>query len=367
MAGAKRPDAALFIATIIILTIGLVMVFSASYSTAGQDVNDSLYFIKRQMIWALIGLCLMYVAVRVDYHFWRQFALPGVLAALGLLGLVLVVGNEALGARRWIAVGPVSIQPSELAKLAIINFIAAYVVGRRHLIDRFWLGFAVPIGVAVLAVGLIMLEPDLGTSLAIIGVATLMMFAAGSHMKHILALAASAIPAVVLLILIEPYRMKRLLAFANPWEDPLGTGWNIIQSLYAVGSGGLFGLGLGASRQKFHYLPEQHTDFIFAILSEELGLVGGLVIIALFLVLAWRGYRAALKAPDLYGTMLAVGITTMVVLQAAMNIAVVTSMIPATGITLPLISAGGSSLSITLAGLGVLMNISAAGAVGREE
>ncbi len=367
MAGARRPDVVLILVTATILLVGLVMVFSASYATAGEDLHDTYYFIKNQLRWAVIGLVVMYIAMRVDYHTWRSLALPGYALALVLLGLVLVIGNEAYGGQRWFRLGPVSVQPSELAKLAIINFIAAYVAGRRAEIGRLWHGFLLPLSAAIIAVGLIMLEPDLGTSLAIIGVSMLMFFSAGARLGHLTALVLAAVPATVLLIILEPYRMRRLMIFPNPWQDAKGAGWNIIQSLYAIGSGGLFGLGLGASRQKFHYLPEQQTDFIFAIIAEELGLVGAAALVALFLVLAWRGYRAALKAPDLYGCMLATGLTTMIVLQAAMNMAVVTSLIPTTGIPLPLVSFGGTSLLVTLAGIGVLLNISAVGVPAKEE
>lgn len=366
MAGAKRPDAWIIIITMCILAIGIVMVYSASYATAGETINDTYFFVKRQLLWALVGLVGMYVMSRIDYHIWRLWALPGYLLAIALLGLVLVVGGDVMGAQRWIHVGPLSMQPSEFVKLALINFLAAYLASRRADIERFINGFALPLGLILLAVALIMLEPDLGTSVAIIGIAVMMLYAAGTRIRHLVMLAVAAVPAVYALIRLAPYRMRRFTAFINPWSDPLDSGWNIIQSLLAIGSGGLFGLGLGASRQKYHYLPEQYTDFIFAILAEELGLIGAATLMLLFLVLAWRGYRAALRAPDLFGCLFAVGITTMIALQAFLNIAVVCSIVPATGITLPLVSAGGSSLSITLAGLGVLLNISAAG-VSRKE
>jgi len=319
----KRPDALIFAVTMAILAIGIVMVFSASYTTANLERGDAFYFIKRQIAWAAIGLCFMLFAMRMDYRFWRPLAWPGFLLSLVLLAAVLMVGDEAMGAQRRLVFGPIGVQPSEIAKLAMVNFLAAYLTAKRHEIGKFTTGFLFPLATVLLITLLVILEPDLGTSIAIMGIAMLMFFAAGTPMRYLLLLASGAIPAVLVLIKVAPYRLRRLTAFINPWQDPLDSGWNIIQSLLAVGSGGLFGLGLGESRQKFHYLPEQHTDFIFAVLAEELGFIGGFFLILLFLTLAWRGYRAALRAPDLYGCLLASGITTMIVLQAALNIAVV--------------------------------------------
>jgi cell division protein FtsW len=212
---------------------------------------------------------------------------------------------------------------------------------------------------------LILAERDFGTSVALGLNAVVMLFAAGAQLWHLGLIALVAVPGLFLLIYLEPYRMRRITSFLNPWADPLGAGWNIIQSLYAIGSGGLFGLGLGAGRQKFAYLPEQHTDFIYAVLGEEMGFLGTATVALLFFVFAWRGYRTALRAPDLYGAMLAVGLTSMIVLQAFINMGVVTGSMPVTGITLPFISAGGSSLLVTLAAIGVLLNVSRAAEEGR--
>lgn len=357
----RQPDYLLFMTTLALLVVGIIMVFSSSYTTAKLDTGDMYHFIKRQVLWALVGLTFMVVAARIDYRTWRRLGLMGYVISIALLGLVLLVGNEVLGARRWINLGPISVQPSELAKVACINFLAAYMADRRKNLGKFTQGFLFPMGAVALAFGLIMLEPDLGTGVAFMGTAVCMLFASGVRIAYLASIVAMGIPGLALLIIMEPYRMRRLTAFINPWADPQDSGWNIIQSLLAIGSGGLFGLGLGESRQKFSYLPEQHTDFIFAILSEELGFLGSATVVLLFVILAWRGYRAALKAPDFYGSMLATGLTTLIVLQAAVNIGVVTASLPATGITLPLISSGGSSLSVTLASLGVLLNISSAG------
>lgn len=342
-----------------LLVIGIMTVFSASYTTALHMYGDPLYFIKRQLLWAGIGISAMLVMMRVDYRKLRPWALPALLVALLLLGIVLVVGTEARGGQRWLDLGPVRFQPSELGKVAIINFIAAYVAFIGHKIQRFWLGFAVPIAVVGIVGGLVALE-DLGTAVVILGTGALMLFISGTRLIYLGMAGGAGGVGGWLFIQQDPVRMKRITAFVDPWADPQGSGWNIIQSLYAIGSGGIFGLGLTQSRQKFAYLPEQYTDFIFSVLAEELGFVATVSVVALFFVLAWRGVRISLKAPDSYGAMLAIGITAMIVIQAFLNIGVVTGSLPVTGITLPLISFGGSSLSVTLAALGVLLNISKA-------
>jgi cell division protein FtsW len=357
----RRPDYTLITVTLALLVIGIVMVFSSSYTTARRDTGDAYYFLKRQIMWAAIGLAALSVTARIDYRFWRRLAIPGYLAATTLLVLVLVIGDEALGARRWISLGFVSIQPSELAKLAVVNLLAAYIAVFRSEVRSFIYGIVVPFLPVAVSFALILMEPDLGTGLALLGTAGLMLFGAGARLDYLFLLVLSGIPPAIWLVKREPYRMRRITAFLDPWADRSDSGWSIIQSLLAIGSGGLFGLGLGESRQKFSYLPEQHTDFIFAILAEELGFLGSMLVLMLFVTLAWRGYRAALKAPDIYGCTLAAGLTTMVILQAALNIAVVSALLPTTGITLPLISSGGSSLVATLAGIGVVLNVSAAG------
>lgn len=356
----RQPDLILFGATLALLVIGIVTVFSASYTTGLREVGDPYYYVKRQLLWAVLGVVAMVVMTRIDYRHLRRWALPGLVVAILLLGLVLVIGSEAGGGRRWIRFGPLGFQPSEFAKLALVNFLAAFIAAQGGKIRRFFSGFLFPMSVVGLIFLLVLAEKDFGTSVAIGLNAVVMLFSAGANMGHLALIGLAALPGLVLLIYLEPYRMRRLTSFANPWADPLGAGWNIIQSLYAIGSGGLFGLGLGAGRQKFAYLPEQHTDFIYAVLSEELGFIGSATVVALFFVFAWRGYRVALNTPDLYGSMLAVGLTSMVVLQALMNIGVVTGSMPVTGITLPLISSGGSSLSVTLAAIGVLLSVSRA-------
>lgn len=347
----------LFGVTLALLVIGIITVFSASYTTALQSFGDPFYYVKRQLLWAVLGIIAMTVMMNTDYRLLRRWSLAGLVAVIVLLGLVLVIGSEAGGGRRWIRLGPLSFQPSELAKVALVNFLAAFAAAEGGRVRRF-LGFLFPMSVVGLVFVLILAERDFGTAVAVGLNAATLLFAAGANLGHLALVGVAAIPAMVLLVYLEPYRMRRITSFFNPWADPLGAGWNIIQSLYAIGSGGLFGLGLGAGRQKFAYLPEQHTDFIFAVLSEELGFIGSATVVALFCAFAWRGYRIALHAPDVFGSLLATGITSMIVLQALINIGVVTGSMPVTGITLPLISSGGSSLLVSLAAIGILLNVS---------
>ncbi|MGE5586840.1 MAG: stage V sporulation protein E [Clostridia bacterium] len=354
------PDVMIFLVTLALLSLGVVMVFSASSVSAYEIFRDTYYFIKRQLAWAVVGLAAMCVAMEIDYRVWKKLAWPALLLSLVLLVAVLIpgVGVMIRGSRRWLGVGSLTFQPSEVAKIVMVFFMASFLSDRSARIHRFVEGLLPPLVVLGVVFGLIMLEPDLGTAGTIVGITVLMLFAAGASMSHLAALGATGIPALVAAAMAAPYRVRRFLAFLHPWEDPLGSGFHIIQSLLALGSGGLFGVGLGRSRQKFLYLPMQHTDFIFAIIGEELGFVGATAVVMLYFLLAWRGLRVAIGAPDSFGSLLAVGITTMIVFQAAMNIGVVSGTLPITGITLPLISFGGSSLVTTLAAIGVLLNIS---------
>ena len=356
----KSADLTIFLAVIGLLSIGVVMVFSSSAVVAYARYQDSFYFLKKQLLWALLGLVAMFFTMQLNYRGWRKWSKPFFIFSLILLALVLVpgVGTVINGARRWISIGPIQFQPSEVCKLAIVLFMADWLAKNPEKIRNFWKGLVPALAILGLVFGLIMGEPDLGTSLVIFGTVCVMLFATGAKWSHLGLLASCAIPLVGYLIKTEPYRFKRLTAFINPWKDPLDTGFHIIQSLFALGSGGLFGLGLGRSRQKFFYLPENHTDFIFAILGEELGFIGAATVLCLFFLFAWRGYRTAVVAPDMFGSLLAVGITSLITLQALINIGVVTSSIPVTGITLPFISFGGTSLVFMLAGVGILLNIS---------
>lgn len=351
-------DVVLAAAVITLVAIGIVMVLSASYTRALVQFGDPYHFFKRQLLYTVVAGSLAAAVMRLDLRHLRELAVPLVLLGYALLAVVLAVGQEIGGARRWIALPFVNLQPSELAKVACINFAAAWGADRADLMGRFWKGPAVPLGAAAVAFALILLEPDFGTAVMLMAVTVAVLVAAGMRLDHLVATGLLALPVMGLLIWLEPYRLARLMTFVDPWADPTGRGWSVIQSLLAIGSGGLFGLGLGQSRQKFAYLPEHHTDFIFAILAEELGLVGALSVLALFVLLAWRGYRVALALEDRYEQLLACGMATLVVGQALLNIGVVSATLPVTGIPLPFVSYGGSSLVTSMAAVGVLLNLS---------
>lgn len=336
------------------------MVYSASAVWATYKFDDSFFFAKRQLLFAGVGVIAMFFLMNVDYWTWRTWAKVLVIVCFVLLVAVLVpgIGMERNGSRSWIGVGAFSIQPSEFMKLAMIAFLAKFLSENQKKITTIKKGLFPSLGLVFLAFGMIMLQPDLGTGTVMVGTCIVMIFVSGARISHFVGLGLLGVIGFAGLVISAPYRMKRITSFLNPWEDPLGSGFQIIQSLYAIGPGGLFGLGLGQSRQKFFYLPEPQTDFIFAILSEELGFIGGTFILLLFSLMLWRGVRIALGAPDLYGSFLAIGIITMVAIQVMINIGVVIGLMPVTGITLPLLSYGGSSLTLMLMAIGVLLNIS---------
>ncbi|AZB42839.1 stage V sporulation protein E [Bacillus sp. FJAT-42376] len=354
------PDFILIIVTLLLLTVGLIMVYSASAIWADYKFDDSFFFAKRQLLFAGIGIIGMFFIMNVDYWTWRTWAKILLLVCFVLLIAVLIpgIGMERNGSRSWIGVGAFSIQPSEFMKFAMIVFLAKYLSEHQKKITSFRKGLIPSLGLVFIAFGMIMLQPDLGTGTVMVGTCIIMIFTAGARIWHFGFLGLLGVGGFAALVLSAPYRMKRITSFLDPWQDPLGSGFQIIQSLYAIGPGGLFGMGLGQSRQKFFYLPEPQTDFIFAILSEELGFIGGTLVLLLFCLLLWRGIRIALGAPDLYGAFLAVGIIAMVAIQVMINIGVVTGLMPVTGITLPFLSYGGSSLTLMLMGIGVLLNIS---------
>lgn len=354
------PDFVVFIVTLLLLTIGIIMVFSASYVAAETRYGDGFYFFKRQLVWALIGIAGMTAVMKIDYSCFKKWALPIFSISVFLLVLVLIpgVGINIKGSTRWLGIGTLSFQPSEVAKLGLILILAKVLANQQNRIKHFLRGFIPPLLVVGLVCALILAQPDLGTAVTIAGTSYIMFIAAGARKSHLFGLAFLGLFLVAGAVYLAPYRMARFTAFLDPWDDPLGKGFQTIQSLLAVGSGRLFGMGLGQGRQKFLYLPEQHTDFIFAVLSEELGFIGSVFVLFLFFVFMWRGLRIALKAPDIFGALLAVGITGMVVIQAIINIGVVTGSLPVTGITLPFISYGGSSLTLNLLSIGILLNIS---------
>jgi len=365
---AKRPenDRWLFGVTLTLCMFGAVMILSASAVTAEQQYGHSYVFLVRQASWLLIGLLGMFVLMRTDYHKLRKPAVVyPVVCAIFLMLVVVLFLDKTHATHRWIRFGPIGVQPSELAKLAVILYLAWFLdqkkrrnEGMEFCKEDFLHTLLPAIAPVLLCVALILAQPDLGTSVDILLFATAMLFVAGLSWKWIVAGVAAAMPVLVLLITLAPYRMARFLAFWDPSSDPQGAGFQLRQSLIAVGSGGLTGVGLMESKQKLFYLPEAHTDFIYAVICEELGFIGAIIVIALFVIYGRRGLRAAFAAPDKYGRLLSVGITAMVLCQALINFAVVLGMVPTKGIPLPFVSYGGSSLLVMLLGTGVLLNIS---------
>lgn len=361
-AGGPLPRYLLLGSMLFLLLGGLVMVYSASSVADFVSLQDSAYHLRRQALGALLGAILLIVAMSVDY---RKVRLAGP-AVWGLsvimLVMVLVIGVGKWGATSWLDVGPMTIQPSELAKIGCVMLTALlvhqYRAGR---IDTgtFWRWLAVVVGVVVL---LVMLQPDLGTTLSIVAAVYLALLIGGVSLRWLGSGLVAGIAGVVVLIAVAPYRMRRITAFIDPFADPQGAGYQSIQSLYAFGSGGLDGVGLGMSRQKFFYLPAAHNDFIFAIIGEELGLLGALSVVAAFAVMAYAGVRIALGARDTYGRVLAGGLTAMLVTQAIMNMGAVTGLMPVTGIPMPLVSSGGSSMVITMFSFGIILSVSTYGA-----
>jgi cell division protein FtsW len=359
MARKLQSDKWLFLATLALICASVVMVYSASALVALERFQQPYLFVTRQMMWAAVGIAILSIVMRVDYRAYRNERM--VWLGLGIVTLMLVAvlfARPINGTRRWFGVGGFGIQPSELAKLTAIIFTAMILERRRARINE--LGYSLlPIGLIVGAlVGLILLEPDFGTAVSLLAVIGVMVFAAGISYRYLLGAALLALPALYVILMQADYRRRRLLTFMDPWADPLGDGFQIIQSLIAVGTGGVFGKGLMQGVQKLFYLPEPHTDFIFAVISEETGLIGATLVVLCFCVIAWRGLRTAMRAPDSFGAFLALGITMMLVLQAFVNISVVLGLLPTKGIPLPLVSNGGSSMLINLLSVGVLLNIS---------
>lgn len=356
----KAPDFWLLASILSLLTIGIVMVYSAGSVLGFHDYGDSFYFVKRQALFAVLGLVAMFFMMNLDYRLLKRYAKLGLIVCFCLLVIVLIPGIGVVrgGARSWLGISSFGIQPSEFMKLGMILFLSYWLSKENYRITNFTRGLLPPLGIIGLAFGMIMLQPDLGTGTVMLGASMLIVFTAGARIKHLAGLAAVGAVGFVGLILAAPYRLARITAFLDPWSDPLGAGYQIIQSLYAIGPGGLAGLGLGMSRQKYSYVPEPQTDFIFSILAEELGFIGGLLVLMLFLILIWRGMRVAMTVDDTFGSLLAVGIVGMVGVQVVINIGVVIGLMPVTGITLPLISYGGSSLTLMLTALGILLNLS---------
>lgn len=346
-----------------LMGLGLVIVFSASSVTSLERYSDKFYVVKLQFMWMCIGLVGMLFTLNIDYHRLRSLSIPGLLLTIGFLILVLVpgIGRQIHGATRWIVLyGPIRIQPSEIAKLAVILYLAD-VLSRNYKKRESFMDYLLPNIILLGVISLLVLKQKaLSSAVLIISIGFLMILVAYSNLGHIVTLCFLGVSGVVAAIVLEPYRMRRWLAFLDPWNDAEGSGYQIIQSLMALGTGGLTGVGIGQGVQKIRYLPFVNTDFILAVVGEELGLLGILVVIALFVGVLYRGISIALRAPDLFGMFLAFGITTAIVLQALLNMAVVTGLLPTTGIPLPFISFGGNSMVYTLASVGILLNISRA-------
>jgi cell division protein FtsW len=355
-------DRTLLFAVLLLLIIGVVMVYSSSSVVALTTYDDSAYFMKRQILSVIVGAVLMAITMRIDYRLLsdRRVVLALVTISLLLVGVTLVpgIGKMVNGSRRWLRYGMLSFQPSELAKFAFVVYMSYYIAKKGERLRDFMNGLLPAYVMCGVFLGLAALQPDFGTAMTIAGVTIILLFAGGGSLLQLGGTVLAVLPFVSFAVAHSTYRLRRIFSFLDPWADPQGAGHQIIQSFIAFGSGGIFGRGLGESRQKFLFLPERHSDFIYAVIGEELGLIGALAVLLLFLIILWRGVRTALATGDLFSRMLALGITLLVCLQGMINMSVVTGLLPTKGIVLPLVSYGGSSLVITMGAIGVLLNIS---------
>jgi cell division protein FtsW len=359
MARKLKSDKVLFTATVLLVALSVVMVYSASAVVSLERYGRPSFFLIKQAMWSALGMAMLGLVMRIDYRTYREPIFIWTALAIVVIALIAVLFMPAVNnAKRWFGIAGIGVQPSELSKLAAIFFIAALLERRMHRINE--VGYALaPIGLMVGCLfGLIMLEPDFGTSMSLVLIAFVMVFAAGLNYRYIFGVLLVSLPAIYILVMGTAYRRRRVLTFLNPWEDPLGDGFQIIQSQIAIGTGGVWGKGLMNGGQKLFYLPEPYTDFIYSVISEELGLIGASLVLLCFCVVTWRGLRVALRAPDTFGAFLALGLTTMIAVQAFINISVVLGLMPTKGIPLPLVSFGGSSLLINLVGMGILLNVS---------
>lgn len=368
----QRPfDFSLCITIFLLLSLGIVMVLSASAPSALSTTGNSYTYVIKQVGFAVVGIVLMFIISKIDYRIYKKFYKAAyVISILALISVAIpVIGVEVNGAKRWINIGFGNFQPSEIAKVALIVFYAGYLTEHKNELGMFWQGCIKSFAYLIPPIGILFFIQDhLSAAIVIVSIVSIMMLMAGTKIKHFLSIAVTGGSAAVVGMLLlatrsdkGTFRLARLTTFLDPWQDPTGDGWQVIQGLYAIGSGGLFGVGLGESKQKYLYIPEPHNDFIFAIIAEELGFVGCLVVISLFAIFIWRGILTAMKAQDSFGSLLAIGITSLVGIQATINIAVVTSSMPATGMSLPFFSYGGTALVILLCSMGVLLNISRSG------
>ncbi len=358
-----RFDLLILVPVVALVVLGLVMVYSASAITAQEKLGDSFHYLKRQAAASGVGLLGMALAMRMGYRRFAPLAYP--VLALSVLGLILVlvpgVGTTIGGARRWIRVPGFSLQPAEFAKFAWVVYLAFSLAKKRDKVATFSVGLVPHLAMLSLLVGLCMAQPDFGSSIGLIFLMFALLFAAGAKLSYLIGSVLVAIPIAYHAIASSPYRMQRVLAFLDPWAHRHDVGYQVAESLISIGSGGLVGLGLGDGRQKLFFLPEAHTDFIFAMIGEELGLLGVAAVICLYAIIIWRGIRAALSAPEPFGTYLGLGITSLIAFQAIVNMCVAMGLVPTKGLTLPFISYGGTSLAVMMGSAGVLLSISASG------
>lgn len=349
----------------IFCAFGLMMVLSSSSVDSLRIYGSSWVFFNKQVIWVILGSIALYVTMRIDYRFWRKWRVPLLIGAAFLLLVVLVpgIGIKVSGSRRWLGFGPFTMQPSELAKFAVLVFSADLLARRQHLVSD-WRVTLLPVGAVFGAFALlIMLEPDMGTTMAMGAIVAAALFVGGIPLKYMLRTGGAMVALGTILAVAEPYRRARLMSFTHPFEDAAGGGYQVVQSIIGIGSGGLTGVGLGASKAKWGFLPNAHTDFIFAIICEELGFIGGAAVLGLFVAFAAIGIRTATRAPDQFGVLLASGITAWVVFQAFLNLGAVIGVLPVTGVPLPFLSQGGSSLIVLMAATGILANIARQGEI----
>ncbi|MCB2291953.1 stage V sporulation protein E [Clostridium algoriphilum] len=350
-------DFVLFATIILLVSIGVVMVYSASSYYAAFKFNDPEFFLKKQLLWACIGCIFMVTAIKIDYHSIKKYT--GLIMLITIILLLAVFAFPAInGAKRWIQLGSASFQPSEIAKYTVVLFMAKSLDKKGEKVKEFLKGVCPYLLVSGFYAGLILVGRNLSIAAVIMIVTMIILFAVGAKFMHIFGIGATLVAAVGAATILEPYRMARLMNFTNPFKDSQGDGYQLVQSLLALGSGGITGAGIGQSRQKCLYIPEPHTDFIFAIIGEELGLIGCAFIMLLFIIFVWRGIKTAVTAKDMYGTILAIGITSVIAIQAVINIAVVTGSMPVTGVPLPFISYGGSALVFNMFAMGILLNVS---------
>lgn len=357
----KRSNIDIWLLFLLFLLIGfgIVMIYSTSAVYAEEQYGDSLFFLRRHLTWVCIGMVGMLITRKIDYHVLRKYSKILFFLSIGLLVLVYIpgIGRTAGGARRWISIGGLNFQPAEVAKITLIIYLSDILTRKQRWVKEFWRGIVPPMIAMGIEVGLILLQPDLGTAVEVALIAFIILFIAGAKFQYLITLGLSAMPFLYIFIFSSPYRRNRIMSFMNPWADPEGIGFQIVQSFLALGAGGIFGVGLGQSRQKLFYLPAAHTDFVFSIIGEELGFLGTLFVLFIFISILWLGARICLRALDLFGHFLSLGIVSLITLQAIINIGVVTGVFPTKGLPLPFISYGGSSMAMYLTSIGILLNI----------